>query len=340
MKNKFIVGIDVSKLVLDAALIITDEKDNVHHIQVSNDSKGLSELLKWLKSFKDFDLIHTIFCMEHTGVYNYSLLTFLSRQQCQIWLENPVQIKKSLGIQRGKNDKIDAKRIALFALKNLDEAKLWQPTRQVIDQIKHLTALRERLVESKKRLMVPVDEIKQCGDKAMARMLEKSMLHAIKGIDKDIEQTEKKIKDVIDSDEHLKKLFTLVSSVVGIGFVSAINLLICTNEFISFDNSRSFACYCGIAPFEHKSGISVRGKTRVSHMANKKMKTLLHLASLTAIKFDAELKQYYERKIEEGKNKMSILNAIRNKLVHRIFAVVKRGFVYVKKNVQNDLVLS
>lgn len=340
MENKFIVGIDVSKLVLDAVLILTDEKDNIHHIQVSNDKTGLSELLKWLKKFKGFDLNSTIFCMEHTGLYNYSLLSFLSHHQCRIWLENPVQIKKSLGVQRGKNDKIDAKRIAMYALKNMDQVKLWQPAREVIDQIKHLTSLRERLVESKKRLMVPVDEIKQCGDKAMARMLEKSMSHAIKGIDKDIKQTEKKIKEVIDSDDHLKKLFALVSSVVGIGFVSAINLLIYTNEFTSFTDPRSFACYSGIAPFEHSSGSSVRGRTRVSHMANKKMKTLLHLASLTAVKFDAELRQYYERKIEEGKNKMSILNAIRNKLVHRIFAVVKRGFAYVKRNIENDLVLS
>ena len=270
MENKFIVGIDVSKLVLDAVLILTHEKDNVHHIQVSNDSKGLSDLLKWLKKFKEFDLSSTIFCMEHTGLYNYQLLTFLTHHECRIWLENPVQIKKSLGIQRGKNDKIDAKRIAMFALKNLDQAKLWQPARDEINKIKHLTALRERLVESKKRLMVPIDEFKQCGDKAMARMLEKSMSHAIKGIEKDIEQTEKKIKEVIDSDDHLKKLFTLVNSVVGVGFVSAVNLLIYTNEFTMFDDSRSFACYCGIAPFEHSSGSSVRGRTRVSHMANKK----------------------------------------------------------------------
>ena len=109
MENKFIVGIDVSKLVLDAVLIITDERNNIHHIQVSNETKGLSELLKWLKKFKDFDLNSTLFCMEHTGIYNYPLLTFLSHHECRIWLENPVQIKKSLGIQRGKNDKIDAK---------------------------------------------------------------------------------------------------------------------------------------------------------------------------------------------------------------------------------------
>lgn len=340
MEKKFIVGIDVSKLVLDAVLIIKDENENGQHIQVSNDPKGLSELIKWLKLFNDFDLSRSIFCMEHTGLYNYNLLSFLTQQECQIWLENPVQIKKSLGIQRGKNDKIDAKRIAEFALRNLDKAKLWKPMREVVTRIKHLTALRERLVESKKRLMVPVEEFMQCGDKTVARMLEKSMSHAIKGIEKDIELTESQIKEVIDTDSELKRLFRLMNSVVGIGFVSAVNILIYTNEFKLFNDSRKFACYCGIAPFEHSSGTSIRGKTRVSHMANKKMKTLLHLASLTAVRFDTELKVYYERKILEGKNKMSILNAVRNKLVQRIFAVVNRNYDYVKKNVEIGLVLS
>lgn len=101
-------------------------------------------------------------------------------------------------------------------------------------------------------------------------------------------------------------------------------------------NHRKFACYSGIAPFEYRSGISIRGRTRVNPMANKKMKRYLHKASLTGIKLDEELKKYYERKVAEGKNKMSVLNAVRNKLLARVFAVVNRGFVYQK----NYLVLS
>lgn len=340
MKYKFVLGVDVSKQWLDVVLILIEEKENIQHIQISNDAKGISALLKWLNGFNGFELPGALFCMEHTGIYNYPLLTFLVHHECDVWVENPVHIKKSLGVQRGKNDKIDAKRIALFALKNIDELKLWKPVREEVSKIKHLTALRERLIESKKKLMVPVEEFNQMGNKSMARMLEKSMSHAIKGIDKDIEQVEKQIKDIIDSDNDLKRLFSLVTSVVGVGFVSAVNLLVCTNEFKMFNDSRKFACYCGIAPFEYSSGSSIRGRTRVSQMANKKMKTLLHMASMAAIKFDSELRQYYDRKVAEGKNKMSVLNAIRNKLVQRIFAVVNRGYAYVKKSIENDLVLS
>jgi transposase len=160
------------------------------------------------------------------------------------------------------------------------------------------------------------------------------------GLDKDLKAIEVQMKDVIDGDSDLRRLYELVTSVVGIGFVTAVNLIVYTNEFKLFGNHRQFACYSGVAPFEYRSGSSIKGRTKVSHMANKKMKRYLHMASLTGIKLDNELKAYYERKVAEGKNKMSILNAVRNKLLARVFAVVHRGFAYQIKNYQNHLVLS
>lgn len=340
MKYKFFIGIDLSKHWLDAALINTEIKEKVQHIQVQNTNSGMTELLNWLKSFEGYAIEETLFCMEHTGLYNYAALKFLIENACAVWIENPTHIKKSLGMKRGKNDKIDAERIAQFALRNMDQVRLWQPVREVLTKIRHLTSLRERLIDSKKRLLVPIEEFKTVGNNETARMLEISMAHAIKGIEKDIELTEKQIKDIIDSDHQLKKLFNLITSVVGIGFVSAVNLLIYTNEFKLFADAKKFACYCGIAPFAYQSGSSVKGRTKVSHLANKKVKTLLHMASLTAIKLDLEIREYYQRKVIEGKNKMSVLNAVRNKLISRVFAVVNRETGYVKNILSIDLVLS
>ena len=106
-------------------------------------------------------------------------------------------------------------------------------------------------------------------------------------------------------------------------------MLVHTHTFTAFKDARQFACYCGIAPFEYASGTSIKGKTKVSHLANKKLKSLLNMAALNAVRFDSELKAYYERRVKEGKNKMCVLNIIRNKLVSRVFAVVKRGTPYV-----------
>ena len=137
--------------------------------------------------------------------------------------------------------------------------------------------------------------------------------------------------ECLKEDSSLNHLFLLITSVVGIGFVTAINLLIHTQGFNTMCDSRKLACYCGVAPFPYQSGISIKGKTRVSNMANKKLKTNLHLAALTAIKCDPQLKAYYERKVLEGKSKMSVINAVRFKLLARVVAVVNKNEEYVKK---------
>ena len=146
---------------------------------------------------------------------------------------------------------------------------------------------------------------------------------------KQIGKIEGEIKAIIKEDKRMNNLYTLIISVKGIGLVLATNFLVLTNCFTSFDNSRQFACYSGIAPFKKQSGISMNSTSRVSHYANKKMKTLLNLAASSAIQCDAELKTYYQRRITDGKSKMSTLNIIRNKIVGRVFAVIKRGSPYV-----------
>lgn len=340
MEFKFFIGIDVSKSTLDIGLLTAGDPDSVNHQQVSNDDQGIAAMLKWLQKQDNFTLRDALFCLEHTGMYNYPLLQFFSQQQTSVWVENPVQIKKSLGLQRGKNDQVDAIRIAQYAYRLKEQVKLWQPAREVVDRLKHLSALRERLVETKKRLLTPVEELSKVGNDAMARVLEKAMRKTMTGLDTDLKAIEEQMKDVIDNDDDLRRVYGLVTSVVGIGFVTAVNLIIYTNEFKLFSSHRKFACYSGVAPFEYRSGSSIRGRTRVSHMANKKMKRCLHMASLTGIKCDEGLKSYYERKVTEGKNKMSVINAIRNKLLARVFAVVNRGIAYQKINYQTSLFLS
>lgn len=340
MKFRFFIGIDVSKSTLDAGYLNATNPEKLGHCQVQNSDAGIAELLKWLELQDGFLIQEALFCLEHTGMYNYPLLQFFSQQQASVWVENPVEIKKSLGLQRGKNDKVDAMRIAQYAYRFKDKANLWAPARNVVDKLKHLSALRERLVETRKRLLTPVEELSKAGNESMANILEKAMRKTMKGLDKDLEAIEAQMKDVIDNDDDLKRVYQLVTSVIGIGFVTAVNLIVHTNEFKLFSNHREFASYSGVAPFEYRSGSSIRGRTRVSHMANKRMKKCLHMASLTGVKLDEGLKCYYERKVQEGKNKMSVLNAVRNKLLARVFAVVNRGIEYQKINYQNSLFLS
>jgi transposase len=170
-----------------------------------------------------------------------------------------------------------------------------------------------------------VKEFEEAGNTAMAKLLEKSIKSTLAALDKDLKNVEAKIIEIVNEDENLKRLFLIVSSVVDIGFVTTINLLVYTGGFTQLKNARKLACYYGVAPFEYSSGSSIRGKTKVHYMLNKKLKCKLHMASLTAIKLDLKLKACYERKVAEGKNKMSVLNAIKCKLLARVAAVVNKG---------------
>ena len=125
----------------------------------------------------------------------------------------------------------------------------------------------------------------------------------------------------------LKELFEIIESVKGIGPVIATEVLITTNEFKDIDDPKKYACYSGFAPFEHSSG-KYKGKSKVSNKANKKVKALFHNGAMSAIQYCNEMKEYYNRKIKEGKHHMVDVNNICNKLVHRIFACISRREKY------------
>jgi len=328
MNYTHVVGIDVSKAKLDYA--VHEGKQLILQHESTNDLNGIKTFIKLLKKQPGFTMEQTLFCMEHTGIYNEFLLQYLQTLNANVCMESSLQIKLSLGLQRGKNDRLDAARIAQYAYKNQEDLRLWKPKRQVVNQLRHFTTLRHQLLQVKKQLTVALKEQIRF-NKRIAKQLTDTCKRTLAALNKDLEKVEQQIDEVIASDDELKRLFGIITSVQGIGKVTAAEIIITTNEFKNIDDPSKFACYSGVAPFEHTSGSSIRGKTRVSHKANKYMKTLLHMAAMVAIVFNDDLKAYYQRKVLENKNKMSIINAVRNKLIWRIFACVKQNRAYQNK---------
>ena len=150
-----------------------------------------------------------------------------------------------------------------------------------------------------------------------------------KSLNEEIKKVEKELIKLINEDDELQKQFKLITSIDGVGTQTALFMIAFTGGFSLFDNSRKFASYAGVAPFPYCSGTSIRGRTRISSYGHKKFKSLLSNCATTAIRNNSELRLYYERRISEGKSKMSTINIIRNKLLGRIFAVVHRGTPYV-----------
>jgi transposase len=273
--------------------------------------------------------------MEYTGLYNTALVNFLVKQQAQLWVEMPLRIKRSAGFERGSDDKTSSIKIALYALRHQDKIQRWRPVDSTIEKLKNLIAQRDRVMNAIVQLTVPVKELSECGCIQEAKELGKLQRSALKSLEKTKEAIEELIIKNVQQDQEINKKTMQVKSISGIGQVTATALLVYTKGFSSFNNAKQLACYCGVVPFSKTSGTSVRYKPTVSPHANKKLKRLLHLCALSAIKNDPEIHAYYNRKVAEGKNKMSVINAVRNKLVHRVFAVIRDDRFYEENYVRN-----
>jgi transposase len=324
MKNKQIVGIDVSKSTLDAFIF----KSN-HLFQVGNNPVGFVRLLEESIQISGCTKDSLLFCFENTGCYSRALSVFLQDAGIQFWAIDALDLKRSMGLSRGKSDKKDAKSIAKYAWRRRDELLSSKLPGPVMDQLSALLSHREMLIKQRTALKNASKGHHNIYSENEFKFLKESQMRMIKQLSEEIKITENEIICVIKQNEELKLSYDLLLSIKGIGKILAFYLITLTHNFTKFTDPRKFACYSGIAPFEYSSGTSVRGRTKVHPCANKQIKSLLNLAAMSSIQLPGEYQMYYVRRTTEGKNKMSTLNIIRNKIIFRAFSVVKRGTPYV-----------
>ena len=329
MEKEWFIGVDVSKITLDLAFCHVNSPNQFIHHQFDNNTSGFKKILIWLKK-NSIGITNGFFCMEHTGHYTLALCCFLQDEKFPFTLVSPLHLKKSLGITRGKNDKLDAKRIAQFACLHHRTLKPMQLPSACLLKLKNLMAFRERLVKANVSLKNAVKDLSNIAGLVDNTFIINHSRQQQELLAKQINDTDKQIEATLKEEEQVQKHFNLIKSVVGIGMITAVAFLIYTQNFTAFGTGRQFACYAGIAPFEYSSGSSVRGKTKVSPLANRKMKALLSNCASAAIQHDPELRLYYQRKVKDGKAKMSVLNAVKAKLINRVFATITRGTEYVE----------
>lgn len=319
------IGIDISKSTLDVAIL--NEAATTSHV-FENTLKGARAFLRLLRNRK-IHLEDCLICMEHTGVYGKLIIAKLVEKQANLCVEMAFKIIHSLGLQRGKNDKLDAIRIAQYAARNHDELEAYIPVAEVLEKLKVLVKIREQLLRSRANLNKYPTEL-QAFAPELGKLARKNTKRINKTLNDEIKKIEAEIREVILSDDKLNTTIGLVTSVTGIGPITALYLTIYTNFFTRYSNPKQLACYCGVVPFEHTSGSSVQKRSRIHHMANRTLKTQLHMCAMSAVNHDPEIRAYYQRKANEGKNRMLILNNVRNKLVLRVCAVIKRQKPYSK----------
>lgn len=317
------VGIDISKLSLD--VFIHTKKI---HKKFPNNKKGFSEMIKWAKA-ESIKLKQVIWCFENTGWYGLLLGRFLFEKKLNYSCINSIEIKRAMGLNRGKTDKKDAEQIARFAWLRKDELERSQPTPAILIDLQGLMSYREQLVKQSTSL-------KNLSKSVVVTLANKKRNHTLTLIQKTIKHLQTQIiKTELESDELIKsealisKNYKLSRSVKGVGRILATQMILHTHNYTRFHDWRRFSSYCGMAPFPYQSGTSVYRRTRLHSIGDKKMKSLLSMSAISAIQADQELKDYFMKRVKEGKPKMLVLNIIRNKIVSRIFATVKRGTPFV-----------
>lgn len=321
------IGVDVSKAKLDIYLMSEAGAKDAMHFVVPNTPKGMLSILKRITE-SGVPPEQLLFCFEHTGVYSMPLSLFLHAQGVDYWMVPAIEIKRSKGLCRGKTDKNDARDIAHYALTQIHKLQLSTAPEKQLTQLRCLLAEREKIVKAI-ALFTSTEEDVDFLPKDVLRPALSINKKALTMLKKRLKEADAAIRVLVNAHPVMARQFNLACSVPGVGPQTALYLIAMTRCFSGFSSWRKLACYAGIAPFEYSSGSSVRGRTKVSPLANKKLKSLFTMAALSAKKYDPEIKMYYERKRAEGKHVMSVMNAIRCKVVARVFAAINRDSPFV-----------
>ena len=290
MHYLYYVGLDVSKETFDASLVAFEDANEMAHRKFANSRKGICSCLHWVEKRHGIRLDDVIFCAEDMGSYISEMAVRASDRTLNFnfSLISPLVIKYSMGIARGKTDRVDARRIAEYAITHYRKIALYLPAEKELCQLRTWLILRAHLAKQRVAKLVLLEKL-DYKEKFADVSIQRSMLQ----------------EEIAYAETHMKTIDREMT------------------------DHRKFACYCGLAPFEHSSGTSVRGGCHTSSMANRDIKVQLNRSALIAIRCDPQLKAYYERKVAEGKHKFSVLNAVRAKIAARCFAVVRRGTPYV-----------
>ena len=334
--KKLFVGIDFSKEKIDVAIIFAEGLTETS-MRVSNEFKnsvsGYKQLVKCVEnSSNGTEPSLWLFCGENTGDYSKPLCNFLYGRGFDMWLENAKSIKDASGIRRLKSDRADANMIAEYAMRNYDKAIIYEPLSESLSQLRELFLYRQMVVRHRCSFQVRRGEKRLNMEKSPVKtMISQSGRHIVTELNKEIEKIDKRIAELIDSDEELAQVFTIVTSIPGIGTQNAVCLMVYTDNFRRFNfDSRKIACYYGIAPFGRDSGTSVHTDPHVHYMANRQIKAMLSQAALSAARFNPVIASYYSRLIAKGKKRQIVLNNVKNKLVHIVTAMVRNKQLFDK----------
>ncbi len=324
MQNLY--GIDVSKNHMDIYGIALNGKTLKKRIM-----NRLRPIEDFLTSLEPGALV----CAEFTGIYSDLLACCAHQLSIDFALVSGYTIKHSMGNQKGKSDQVDAERIYEYASRFKDKLSLFKPDSIHLQELKELFKTRNQLVKQKRMTATLLtNKVELLANSiAVQQTLQKVMDQLSENI-KDLE--EEMITLIANSD--MSKNFELVTSVKGVGPVTAIELIISSGNFEKIASSRKLASYAGVCPFPNQSGNKTY-KSRVHPRSDRKLKSTLFLAAVSVCRCNKEFRMYKDRKMAEGKQYFLVMNNVINKLLRMVYAIVNSeksyDFQYLPEDPRN-----
>lgn len=307
------VGIDVSKDKFDVAVQFNNR---YKHSIYSNDEKGQAEFASWLTQHTTSPWV----CMEATGHYSEGIADFLIEKGIKVSVVNPLQVKNfaKASLARNKNDIIDSRIIREFCqcMQPRDFVALPAEQKQLKGLMKVLDMLKGQLVQLNNQL--------HSLQEGIARNI---LIKFIKRLEKDIAQVDHKMANLIDNEHALKEKMSLITTIKGVGKLTAYRVLALMPEVKNFQTAKQFAAYIGITPKQHQSGAFI-GKTTISRFGDSRLRKALYMAALVAKRHNKALAAFVSRLQQKGKAPKAIVCAVMRKLAHIIFGVLKSGLPF------------
>jgi transposase len=316
MKTKVNVGIDISKSSFDVAIPFK-EKEGYKHLKFKNNADGFDKFSKLLDPVSNC-------IMEASGVYYLQLAIYLNSKGMIVSVVNPLTIKRfsQMRLMRAKTDKKDAAMIAEYG--KVENPIKWEPREEHMLQMQQLQALQENFIGQLTRLKNQQESFINSGvnNKIGTKIIEKEIEHVsnqIKLLDDELVKITK---------EFHQDLFERLQTIKGIGKRSAMMLILITDGFKRFENSKQLCAYVGLSPRIFESGTSVKGKVKICKMGMAKMRKLLYLCAMSARTSNKACKEMFERLTDRGKNGKLALIAVANKLLKQAFAIGTSQMIY------------
>jgi len=314
-----ILGIDVSKETLDACFMQLDGTSE--SMQVSNTAKGIQRLIAWVSKRVERCYV----CLEATSIYGKQVSEYAYALGLPVSVINPRQTHAFAHsrLARTKTDTIDAQLIARFARSMLIEGRLprFEPLSASMQALQALVRYRDTLVMQRVQVMNRLETTEltwiQRSEKAVLRLL-----------DRQIDKVEAQILQQIEADPAIKGSFEILTSITGIGAVTATVLLAELPPIERFDSPKQVAATAGVTPRARHSGTRTPSSQPISKMGNARIRKTLYMAALSAMKYNETIKSFAARLVAKGKPGKVVVVAVMRKLIHISFALLKRQVRY------------